>query len=128
MTMGRMLLAVAVVFTVSVSGMAERQRQFHVKPAPSSEKSAAKSAPILKAPAGATSTSKQLSAIEKESNKTVRATRTPKQRTVAATKPQKAQANPPINFGAGTGKGGSGLIDRGSNPLKGRLKEKRGHH
>jgi hypothetical protein len=122
----RFSLAVAVVVaSISVSGLA--QQTFKVKRSPT-EKAARKSAPVGKttSPVASNSTSKELQTLERQTAKTSASSRSAgkKTGTGSALKPVRDKSNPPINFGgAGGGKGG-GTTNQGSNPYKGRLKQK----
>jgi cytoskeletal protein RodZ len=122
----RFSLAVAVVLVgMSLSGWAQ-QNTFKVKPAPTK---APKSAPIGKtavSPTASTSASKELQSVERQSAKSPASARSAGPRTGKgpALRPARNQRNPPINFsGAGGGKGAR-TTTHGSNPYKGRLKEK----
>jgi hypothetical protein len=122
----RFSLAVAVVLAgISVSGLA--QQTFKVKRS-APEKAARKSAPVGKtaSPVASNSSSKELQTLERQTAKTSASSRSAGKRTGtgSAVKPVRDRANPPINFGgAGGGKGG-GTTNQGSNPYKGRLKQK----
>ena len=123
----RFSLAVAVVLVgMSLSGWAQ-QNTFKVKPAPTK---APKSAPIGKTAASPTSTpaSKELQSVERQSAKSPASARSAGPRTGKgpALKPARNQRNPPINFGGTGGGKGARSTNRGSDPLKGRLKQK-GH-
>jgi hypothetical protein len=122
----RFSLAVAVVVVgMSLSGWAQ-QNTFKVKPAPTK---APKSAPIGKtaaSPTASTSASKELQNVERQSAKPPASARSAGPRTGKgpALKPARNKPNPPINFnGTGGGKGARST-NRGSDPYKGRLKEK----
>ena len=122
----RFSLAVAVVLVgMSLSGWAQ-QNTFKVKPAPTK---APKSAPIGKtaaSPTASTSASKELQNVERQSAKSPASARSAGPRTGKgpALKPARNKPNPPINFnGTGGGKGAR-TTNHGSNPYKGRLKEK----
>ena len=120
----RFSLAVAVVLAgISVSGLA--QQTFKVKRAP--EKAARKSAPVGKtaSPVASNSTSKELQTLERQTAKTSASSRTAGKRTGTGSglKPVRDKSNPPINFGGSGGKSG-GTSNQGSNPYKGRLKQK----
>lgn len=119
-------LAVAVVLAgISVSGLA--QQTFKAKRS-APEKAARKSAPVGKtaSPVASNSTSKELQTLERQTAKTSASSRSAGKRTPgtgSALKPAKDKSNPPINFGGSGGKGG-GTSNQGSNPYKGRLKQK----
>jgi hypothetical protein len=122
----RFSLAIAVVLVgMSVSGWAQQNNTPKVKSAPTK---ARKSAPIGKAasPTASTSASKELQSVEHQSVKSAKArSKTGKG---PALKPARDSSNPPIHFG---GKSGGGIArtpkQGGSNPYKGRLKEKGRH-
>jgi len=124
----RFSLAVAVVLVgMSLSGWAQ-QNTFKVKPAPTK---APKSAPIGKtaaSPTASTPASKELQSVERQSAKSPASARSAGPRTGQgpALKPARNQRNPPINFGGTGGGKGARSTNRGSDPYKGRLKEK-GH-
>src|ERR1700674_1134037 len=125
----RFSLAVAVVVAgISVSGLA--QQTFKVKRS-APEKAARKSAPVGKtaSPIASSSTSKELQTLERQTAKTSASSRSAGKRTPGAgsgLKPVKDKSNPPINFGGSGGGGGKGggTSNQGSNPYKGRLKQK----
>jgi hypothetical protein len=122
----RFSLAVAVVLVgMSLSGWAQ-QNTFKVKPAPTK---APKSAPIGKtaaSPTASPSASKELQNAERQSAKPLASPRSAGPRTGKgpALKPARNQRNPPINFGGTGGGKGARTTNHGSNPYKGRLKEK----
>ena len=126
----RFSLAVAVVLVcISVSGLAQQSNTLKVKRS-APEKAARKSAPVGKtaSPIASSSTSKELQTLERQTAKTSASSRSAGKRTPGAgsgLKPVKDKSNPPINFGGsgGGGKGG-GTSNQGSNPYKGRLKQK----
>jgi hypothetical protein len=122
----RFSLAVAVVVAgISVSGLA--QQTFRVKRS-APEKAARKSAPIGKtaSPVVSNGTSKELQTLERETAKTSASSRSTGKRTGtgSALKPVRDKSNPPINFGGTGGGKGRGTSNQGSNPYKGRLKQK----
>jgi hypothetical protein len=123
----RFSLAVAVALVgMSLSGWAQQNNSFKVKPAPTK---APKSAPIGKTAASPTATtpaSKELQSVERQSAKPLASPRSAGPRTGKgpALKHARNKSNPPINF-SGTGGGkGARTTNHGSNPYKGRLKEK----
>jgi hypothetical protein len=125
----RFSLAVAVALvSMSLSGWAQQNNTFKVKPAPTK---APKSAPISKTAASPTSTpaSKELQSVERQSAKPLPGARSAGARTGKgpALKPAGNKANPPINFGGTGGGKGARTTNRGSNPYKGRLKGKGTH-
>ncbi len=123
----RFSLAVAVVLVgIGVSGLA--QQTFKAKRS-APEKAARKSAPVGKtaSPVASNSTSKELQTLERQTAKTSASSRTAGKRTPgtgSAWKPAKDKSNPPINFGGTGGGKGGGTSNQGSNPYKGRLKQK----
>ncbi len=125
----RFSLAVAVALVgMSLSGWAQQINTFKVKPAPTK---APKSAPIGKtaaSPAASTSTSKELQSVERQSAKSPASARSAGPRTGKgpALKPARSKPNPSINFGGTGGGKGARSTNRGSDPFKGRLKQK-GH-
>jgi cytoskeletal protein RodZ len=122
----RFSLAVAVVVAgISVSGLA--QQTFKVKRS-APEKAARKSAPVGKtaSPVASNSSSKELQTLERQTAKTSASSRSTGKRTGtgSALKPVRDKSNPPINFGGSGGGKGGGTSNQGSNPYKGRLKQK----
>ena len=73
------------------------------------------------------SNSKDLQAVERETAKTPASSRSAGKKTGAALKPVKDKPNPPINFGGNGGAKGPGTVSQGSNPYKGRVKQKHSH-
>jgi hypothetical protein len=131
----RFSLAVAVVLAgISVNGVAQQKNTFKVKPSHAAAKPARITAPIGKtagSPATASAaTSKDLQNLEHQTAKASGPSRSAGKRTpraASAVKPVKDKPSPPINFG---GKGGSkspGMTQQGSNPYKGRLRQKHAH-
>ena len=125
----RFSLAVAVVLLgISVSGLAQQNNTIKVKRS-APEKAARKSAPVGKtaSPIASSSTSKELQNLERQTAKTSASSRSAGKRTPGAgsgLKPVKDKSNPPINFGGTGGGKGGGTSNQGSNPYKGRLKQK----
>ena len=128
----RFSLAVAAALVgISVSGWAQQNNTFKVKPS-HAEKAPKKSAPVpigkTASPATASgANAKDLQALEQQTAKSSAPSRsagkkTP--RTASALKPVKDKPNPPINFGAAGGGKSAGTTNQGSNPYKGRLKQK----
>jgi hypothetical protein len=117
---------------MSVSGMAQKRQQqdSRAKASHEHEKSETKSAPAGKLPSAKGTASQQLKSLEKASGKTVRSKSGTRKQTAAASKTKKEKPKSSINFGGkagGVGSNRSAKNGRGSNPSKGRLKEKRGH-
>jgi len=125
----RFSLAVAVVLAgMSVSGLAQQNDTFKIKRS-APEKAPKKSAPIGMTSSSATAAgvnSKQLQSLERQSARVSAPSRSSKKGTPAALKPVKDKPNPPINFG-GTGGKNAAMTNQGSNPYKGRLRQKRSH-
>jgi hypothetical protein len=123
----RFSLAVAIVLAgISVSGLA--QQTFKVKRS-APEKAPRKSAPIGKTatPVASNGTSKELQTLERQTAKTSASSRSVGKKTPgtgSGLKPVKDKSNPPINFGGTGGGKGGGTGNQGSNPYKGRLKQK----
>jgi hypothetical protein len=122
----RFSLAVAVVVAgISVSGLA--QQTFKVKRS-APEKAERKSAPVGKtaSPVASNSSSKELQTLERQTAKASASSRSAGKRTGTGSglKPVKDKSNPPISFGGTGGGKGGGTTNQGSNPYKGRLKQK----
>ncbi len=122
----RFTLVVAVALVgISLSGWAQQNNTLKVKPAPTK---ATKRAPIGKtaaSPKASTPASKELQSVEHQSAKSLASARSAGSRTGKgpALKPVRNRSNPPINFGRSGGKSAR-TPKQGSNPYKGRLKEK----
>jgi hypothetical protein len=127
----RFSLAVAIVLAgISVSGLA--QQTFKVKRS-APEKAPRKSAPVGKgaSPVASNGTSKELQTLERQTAKTSAPSRSLGKKTPgtgSGLKPVKDKSNPPINFGGTGGGKGGGTSNQGSNPYKGRLKQKHSPH
>ncbi len=123
----RFSLAVAVALVgMSLSGGAQQNNTFKVKPAPTK---APRSAPIGKttaSPTASTPASKELQNVERQSAKPLASARSAGPRTGKGPAPKTARnkPNPPINFGGTGGGKGARSTNRGSDPYKGRLKQK----
>jgi len=126
----RFSLAVAVALAgISVSGLAQQNSTYKVKPSYTAEKAPKKSAPIGKMTASpaTTSTSRDLQKLERQTAKSSAPARSAGQRppgTTPALKPAKDKSNPPINFGKTGSHKSARMSNRGSNPYKGRLRQK----
>jgi hypothetical protein len=125
----RFLWAVAVLVAgLSVSGLAQ-QAPYKVKPS-HEDKPAKSSAPIGKT-AGAGSASadnaKSLQNIEHQSGRVSTSSKATGKKS-AALKPIKDKPNPPMNFGTTSGVKGGGKPTQGSNPYKGRVRQKGAHN
>jgi len=119
--------AVAVALAgISVSGLAQQDNTFKVKPSHTTEKTPKSSVPIKTASTSA-SANKDLKNLEHQTAKSSAPIRSAGQRTpgkAPALKPAKTKPNPPINFnGSGSGKS-AGMASQGTNPYKGRLRQK----
>ncbi len=128
----RFSLAVAVALaSISVSAVAQQNNTFKVKPSHTTEKAPRSSVPIGKTSARPASTSasanQDLKNLEHQTAKSSAPIRSAGQRTpgkAPALKPAKTMPNPPINFnGSGSGKS-AGMASHGTNPYKGRLRQK----
>jgi len=121
-------IVAAIVLSMCVSGAAQNSKGFRVKPSSPEVKGEHKNVPAERIAASSSSTARDLKNLERQSAKTPPA-RTPKTATAkkqsVALKAQKQKANPPINFGKTQSKVSG--VDQGSNPYKGRLKQKHGH-
>jgi len=133
----RFSLAVVVALAgISVSGLAQQNNTYKVKPS-HTEKTPRSSVPIGKTAMGPASTSasanKDLKNLEHQTAKSSAPIRSAGPRTPAkgpALKPAKTKSNPPINFNGSGGarhEGVAGQAGESSNPYKGRLKQKHGH-
>jgi hypothetical protein len=110
--------------SAAVSGVAQQKNTFKVKPSPSETKASKSKAPI--GPTGNTTSAsaanaKDLNAIEHESLKSEAPKSSGKKS--PALKPVKDKPDPPINFNGNSAKG-SGTVNQGANPYKGRLRQK----
>ena len=122
----RFTLVVAVALVgMSLSGWAQQNNTLKAKPAPTK---APKRAPIGKtaaSPRASTSASKELQSVEHQSVKSASAQSAgPRTRKGPALKAARNRSNPPINFGRKGGGKSARTPKQGSNPYKGRLKEK----
>jgi hypothetical protein len=130
----RFSLAVAVVVAgISVSGLAQQSSTFKVKSSPPEKAAKPITPPAGKTARSATSSSanaKDLQTIENQTKKTVAPSRAAGTKTpgkAAALKPVKNKPNPPINFSGTSGSKTPGTTNQGSNPYKGRLRQKHAH-
>jgi hypothetical protein len=125
--MRSVLAVMAVLVSMSVSGMAQSQpNQFKVKTSKSGAAAEPKSTVPVKVPAATTSssTSKELRSVERESPKASGAPHPAKTAPkTTAMKSSKSGKNPPMNFG-GKGSGGGVGTTRQSSAYKGRVKQK----
>jgi len=127
----RFLPAIAVVVLgLGVSGLAQQSNTFKVKP--TKEKPPKQSAPIGKSAVPATASSSNAKSLQSVEHQTAKASTAPgsgKTKTAPALKPVKDKPNPPINFNTSGSSKSSGLTNQsaGSNPYKGRLKQKGAH-
>src|SRR5208337_856317 len=133
----RFSLAVAVALaSLSVSGLAQQNNTFKVKPS-HTEKAPRSSVPINKTGMGPASTSasanKDLKSLEHQTAQASAPIRPAGRRTpgkAPALRPAKTKSNPPINFNGSGGarhEGVAGQASQSSNPYKGRLKQKYAH-
>jgi hypothetical protein len=130
----RFSLAVAVVLAgISVSGVAQQNNTFKVKPSAHEKAPRKASVPIGRTAANPSKASdanaKDLQALERQTAKSSAPSRSAGKRapgTASALKPVKDKPNPPIKFG-GTGGKSVGSAKSGSNPYAGRLKQKGTH-
>jgi hypothetical protein len=119
-----------VVAGIAMSGWAQQSGAYKVKHTPP-EKAPKKAAPLpMGKTAGSTTASasnaKDLNNIEHQTMKTS-PSRTAGTKPVgksAGIKPVKDKANPPINFNGNAGGKNPGTVNQGSNPYKGRLRQK----
>jgi hypothetical protein len=121
------LAVTALLMSISVSGMAQQNNQFKVKPSVPERTKKSTPLPVGKATGGTTaagSNAKDLQAVEHQTARTSGAHAGGK-KTAPAIRPVKdrSDSNPPINFNSGGSKS-PGLINKGSNPYKGRLRQK----
>ncbi len=124
------LAVVAVLAGISASGWAQQNNTFKVKhsvteKAPKSTVNAplGKTArPAASAATGSAANDKDLRTLEHQTAKASAPSR-PAGKKTPALKPVKEKPNPPINIGATGGKN-AGSINQGSNPYKGRVKQK----
>jgi len=125
--MRSLLILTALLLTVCASGEAQSNKEFRVKPTSPEVKAGHKAVAADKIAAPSKATARNLRDLERQSAKTkpIRRTQTQTRKQSVALKPQKQRANPPINFGKTQSKAGG--VDQGSNPYKGRLRQKRGH-
>lgn len=123
------VLAVAVLTAgLCLSGVAQQNNTFKVKPSPSDKPAKKSSMPVGKSSTVGTSAaanSKDLQTLERQSAHSSAAHATGKPKT-AAVKPLKESSSPPIKVG-GTNGGGGAQIHQSANPYKGRLKQKYSH-
>jgi hypothetical protein len=124
MVMRFSLMVAVLLASAAVSGAAQQKNTFKVKPSHPEAKAPKSSAPI--GPTGsatspAAASAKNLNAVEHQSLKS----QTPKSagKKSPALKPVKDKPNPPINFN-GNGAKASSPVNQGSNPYKGRLRQK----
>jgi hypothetical protein len=128
----RFSLAVAVALaSLSVSGLAQQNNTYKAKPS-HTEKAPRSSVPVSKTAMGPASTSasanKDLKSLEHQTAQASAPIRSAGRGTpgkAPALKPAKTKSNPPINFnGSGGGGKSAGMASQGTNPYKGRLRQK----
>ena len=82
--------------------------------------------PMKAGSTAAASNAKSLQDIEKQSMRTAGTKPAKKTTAAAAPKPERDKPNPPMNFGSGNnGAKTVGMTNQGTNPYKGRLRQKR---
>ena len=120
------LMIAAILLGISATGVAQNNKATRVKPASPEVKGEHKAMSAEKVPATSAAASRDLRNLERQNARArpVRHTQTQAKKQSVALKPQKARANPPINFGKTQAKVGG--VDQGSNPYKGRLRQKHG--
>ena len=134
----RFSLAVAVVLaSMSVNGLAQQSGNgtSRVKPSHSTAKAPKRIAPIGKTASPATSSAanaKDLQTVEHQTAKSSTSSRAAGKRTPGMAPALKAakekdKPNPPINFHGTGGSKSPGMTNQGTNPYKGRLKQKHAH-
>jgi hypothetical protein len=125
----RFVLAVAVTLVcMGMGAWAQQGSTFKVRSVPEKEK---KAAPIGKTPISATAANANARDLQNAERSSMRGSgiHSGNKKTGPALKPVKDKPNPPINFnGLSSGGKGSGMTAQGSNPYKGRLKQKGGGH
>ena len=125
----KLLLIALVLLGFCVVGAAQQADTYRVKKSPP-DKAPKKIAPVGKAPGSTTASSanaKDLQTIERQSAHTAKPAGSASKRTTGATfKPAKDKPNPPIDF-SGTSAKNPGLTNQGSNPYRGRLRQKHSH-
>jgi hypothetical protein len=122
-------LAVAVALLLfCVVGAAQQANQFRVKKLPP-EKAPRKIAVNTKTTgpsSAADANAKDLHSLERSTAKSTNSEATGKKTGGATFKPVKDKPSPPINFGGSSAKS-AGLTNQGSNPYRGRLRQKHAH-
>jgi hypothetical protein len=121
------LAVTALLMSISVSGMAQQKNQFKVKPSTPEKTRKSAPLPVGKSGGGTTasgSNAKDLQAVEHQTARTS-GTHAGGKKTAPAIKPvkERSDSNPPINFNSGGAKS-PGMINQGTNPYKGRLRQK----
>jgi len=121
-----LLIIGALLLSMSASGVAQ-EPPFKVKPSSTDAKTEHKSAPPEKSPAGSTAAARDLKSIERQSARPLPAAprQAPVKKRPVALKPENNKPNPPINFKKGQASASG--VKLGSNPYKGRLKQKGSH-
>jgi len=136
----RFSLAVAVLVAgISVSGVAQQNDPFRVKPS-APEKAPKSNASIAKIASPATASSSTSKDLQNLEHQTAKASAPPRSagkktpETAPALALAKDKPNPPINFGGTGGKSAAkpaaktaGMTNQSANPLAGRLKQKHAH-
>lgn len=112
------------------SGLTVSAQEHHVaKAKPSHDKAtkAKNTAVKLKTPNPSASTARQLHQIEQQSKRSTGTHKPAARRAKVATVKADRKPNPPIRFG-GSGGGHGSMTNQGTNPYKGRLRQKGSHH
>lgn len=120
--------AVALVtLTVTVSGLAQQNNQFKVKPSHSDKVKQSAPLPIGKATGpGASANAKDLQAVEHQAAaKPAAAPKAAAKTKAPAVTLEKDQPNPKINFNASGAPKNAGMINQGADPYKGRVRHGR---
>lgn len=125
----KVLAVAALVAGITLSGVAQEKNALRVKPSAPDKAPKKAAVPVGKSAgvgtsSAASSNSKDLQTIERQTARSsaphAAGAKTPKS---AAVKPIKDKPNPPIKLGSGASNG-AGLNHQGTNPYKGRLKQK----
>jgi hypothetical protein len=126
----RFSLAIAIILAgISVSGVAQQNSAFKVKHAPP-EKAPKQSVPVGKMGNPATASAANSKDLHNIENQSVKNSAPPKSAvkkapgSASTLKPVKDKPNPPINFNGTGGAKSAGMANQGSNPYKGRLRQK----
>jgi hypothetical protein len=122
--------AAVLVAGLGVSGWAQ-QAPYKIKPS-HEDKPAKSSAPIGKTAGVASASAENANSLQNIEHQSARASTSSSSRAAgkksAALKPIKDKPNPPMNFGTSSGVKGGGKPTQGSNPYKGRVRQKGAHN